>query len=296
MRGASDVPMSSPCFTMNVNSPSCPCKKTTPFRGLCDEFRWDFPREVGCHPMHRCASIDTSLLRPRVRRYVFIPSFRNRFSHHCGEKAFPPKAWDMSDAGAQHSFLSVAFVNQGAVRVVCSAWRFLCCFPTDRYDGRVLQARSNLAMPCVCSFRQLFCCADKDRFCSFHHVPVKRLKERRARLKFCPLLRRRPPVRPFSRSLLAVSRGISSLLYRVGNQEGERRDACAPQGHSHQAAASVCVPRGIFPCLSRFQRGSSGRCKLSIPSTQLPFQRYEPVPCVQVLFRVIAHVPVCLCR
>ena len=43
-----------------------------------------------------------------------------------------------------------------------------------------------------------------------------------------------------------------------------------------------------------FQRGSSSRCKFSLPSTQLPIQRIEPVTCVQVLFRVVAQVPVCL--
>ena len=36
MRGASDVTMSNPCYyTMKVNSPSCPCWKTAPFRNLC---------------------------------------------------------------------------------------------------------------------------------------------------------------------------------------------------------------------------------------------------------------------
>ena len=38
----------------------------------------------------------------------------------------------------------------------------------------------------------------------------------------------------------------------------------------------------------RLQKGSSSRCRLSRPSTQLPIQRHEPVPCVQVLFRVVA--------
>ena len=32
------------------------------------EFRWDFPREVKCHPMHRCAP---SLLRPRRKPCQF---------------------------------------------------------------------------------------------------------------------------------------------------------------------------------------------------------------------------------
>ena len=101
MRGASDVPMSEPCFTMKVNSPSFPCKKNTQFRNLCaiqrsplnicsfassivslfvhekallmsvSEFRWDFPREVRCHPVHRCASIAPSLLRPRRKPCQF---------------------------------------------------------------------------------------------------------------------------------------------------------------------------------------------------------------------------------
>ena len=35
------------------------------------ESRWDFPREVMCHPMHRCASIAPSLLRPRRKPCQF---------------------------------------------------------------------------------------------------------------------------------------------------------------------------------------------------------------------------------
>ena len=46
----------------------------------------------------------------------------------------------------------------------------------------------------------------------------------------------------------------------------------------------------------RLQRSSSSRCTLSTPSTQLPIQRYEPVPFVQVLFRVVAQVPARLPR
>ena len=38
------------------------------------EFRWDFPREVKCHPMHRCASIAPSLVRPRKKPCSFPPS------------------------------------------------------------------------------------------------------------------------------------------------------------------------------------------------------------------------------
>ena len=120
MRGASDVPMSSPCFTMNVNSPSCPCRKTLrfvvsePSRCLVhekallisvSEFKWDFPRDVRRHPMRRCASIAPSLLLPRRKPCQF------------GEKCSSPPSVVVSqcDAGAQHSFLSVAFVNQGDV-------------------------------------------------------------------------------------------------------------------------------------------------------------------------------------
>ena len=44
----------------------------------------------------------------------------------------------------------------------------------------------------------------------------------------------------------------------------------------------------------RLQRSSSSRCRLSRPSTQLPIQDHEPVPCVQVLFRIISQAPVCL--
>ena len=35
------------------------------------EFRWDFPREVRRHPMHRCARIAPSLLRPRRKPCQF---------------------------------------------------------------------------------------------------------------------------------------------------------------------------------------------------------------------------------
>ena len=35
------------------------------------EFRWDFPREVKCNPMHRSACIAPSLLRPRKKPCQF---------------------------------------------------------------------------------------------------------------------------------------------------------------------------------------------------------------------------------
>ena len=46
-----------------------------------------------------------------VWREVFISSFRDLFSHHCSEKT----AGNVDDTCDQHSFLSVMFVDQGAV-------------------------------------------------------------------------------------------------------------------------------------------------------------------------------------
>ena len=50
-----------------------------------------------------------------VWREVFISSFRDRFPHHCSEKTFPPGAQNVDDTYAQHSLLSVTFVDQGAI-------------------------------------------------------------------------------------------------------------------------------------------------------------------------------------
>ena len=90
------------------------------------EFRWDFPREARCHPMLRCASIAPSLLRPRRKPCQFgekcsSPPSETVSLTICSEKAFSPRASDVDDTGAQHSFLTVTFVDQGAVSVVCAA-------------------------------------------------------------------------------------------------------------------------------------------------------------------------------
>ena len=172
--------------------------------------------------------------------------------------------------------------------------------PTDKYDGdaqtrrRVLLARSNLALPCACSLSASSFAVLKSI------VFIQRLKGAEVRLEFsAPFLQYRPLVRPFLPfAAWQLSSGISSLVCRVGNQEGGKKDSCVPQCRSQQAAASICVPHDF--CHSqrsvqiRLQRTCSSRCRLSRPSTQLPTQRHEPVPCVQVLFRAVAQVPVCL--
>ena len=127
MRGVSEVPMSKPCFTMNVKSPSCPCKKKhSVSQSLCHPevflehlfvcllHRFSpCTREGVAHvgervqmgfskrsqmPSHaslceRC-SISPSSAKEAVPvwREVFVSSFRDRFSHHCSEKTFPPRA------------------------------------------------------------------------------------------------------------------------------------------------------------------------------------------------------------
>ena len=60
-----------------------------------------------------------------------------------------------------------------------------------------------------------------------------------------------------------------------GTRKVERETLAYPQCHSHEAAASICVPRGFFPasalCASRLpERGSFSRCELSLPSPQVP--------------------------
>ena len=61
---------------------------------------------------HRSLPPSSSEEAVRIWREVFIPLLRDRFSHNCCEEI---KAQDVNDAGAQHSFLSVTFVDQGAV-------------------------------------------------------------------------------------------------------------------------------------------------------------------------------------
>ena len=211
MRGASDVSTSSPCFTMKWNSPSCPCRKTTPFRCLCATQRAPLnmgsiassicAREGIAHVgegiqvrscaipciVVRCASTAPSLLRPRkeavpVWREVFIPPSQT-VSRHCCEKTFQPRAQDVNNAGAQHSFLFVTLVDQGAVSIVCAAWWVKCSLrvyvtsstpvpssrrgPTDRYDGE--RAHSSVALPFalfLCSCHHPYSCPEaRDEAC-----------------------------------------------------------------------------------------------------------------------------------
>ena len=154
---------------------------------------------------------------------VFVSSFRNRFSHHCCEKALPPRAENVNNAGAQHSFLSVSLVNQGTVGVVRAAWCVECslrvyqnrnqlqlrtcvllCFFRDFFDTDAFESsRSHRQIrwrcahkkelcgctpawrcPAPASFRQLLCCAEEDHFYPFHHIHVQRLERRQIRLEF----------------------------------------------------------------------------------------------------------------
>ena len=120
---------------------------------------------------------------------------------------------------------------------------------TDKYDGDAQMRKSSVgalqhgAALRLVPFARSFCCVVEDRFCIFspYSCPVARGAARPSEI-IVPLLRCLPLVRPFSHSLLAVSRGISSPPCRDGNRAGERRDACRPQYHSHQTAASVGVP------------------------------------------------------
>ena len=54
--------------------------------------------------------------------------------------------------------------------------------PTDRYDGDAQMRKSSAGAlhrgAAPVPFRQLFCCAGKDRFCSCHHIHVQRLMGR----------------------------------------------------------------------------------------------------------------------
>ena len=112
-----------------------------------------------------------------------------------------------------------------------------------------------------------------------------------------PFLQYQPLERPFLPSRWALSSVFSSLLCQDGNQAVETRDAFGPQYRSHQAAVSVYLMASAISQRSvqiRLQRSSSSRCGLSRPSTQLPIQRHEAVPCVQVSFRAVAQVPACL--
>ena len=149
-----------------------------------------------------CIVVSPSQTEP-VWREVLISSIRNRFSRHCCEETFPQRAEDVSNSCAQHSFLSVMFVDQGAVWVVCAAWCVECSSRMyQKRDQLLFFARvyfsadfvmSTTPMPLslrshrqvrrrgahedeFCgrtpawrrlvpiSFRWLFCCAEKDRF------------------------------------------------------------------------------------------------------------------------------------
>ena len=148
--------------------------------------------------------------------------------------------------------------------------------------------------PAPVPFRQLFCCAEKDRFCSFHHIHVQWLERRDVRLKFSfhfsnvvDHLCVRSPTRSWQCHV-----GFHLLL--VGTGTGEVKEgafACPGATSPKQLRQSMYLVASTLSQRSMqisFQRGSSGRCKLSIPSTQLPIQRHESVPCVQVLFGVVA--------
>ena len=159
-----------------------------------------------------------------VWREVFILSFRDRFTRHCSEKTFP--------------FARVHFF---AVFVISSTpMPSRCMGPTDRYDGDAQMRKSPAgALPAPVPFRQLFCCAEKDRFCSCHHTHVQRLKGREVRLEFS--------LRFSSDDHLSVHSShraghchVSFHLFsvRTGNRQ-VKEEACGPQYHSHQAAAST---------------------------------------------------------
>ena len=131
--------MNGPCFTMKVNIPLCPCRKTTPLRSLCATQKspsnicslasssvshfWTTRRRsylqansVEISPEESDAipdSVAPSSLFPCQfgEKCSFSPPLEDHFCHHCCKETFQPSGENVYDPGAQCSFLSVTFVN-----------------------------------------------------------------------------------------------------------------------------------------------------------------------------------------
>ena len=134
MRGASDVPMSRPCFTMKVNSPLCPCKKDhSVLQSLCHP-EVSLEHLFACR-FSLCAREGIAHVGERVQVRLphrsQVPSHTSLCQHRSfspssseesetvslttvAKRLFPKRAKDVCNSCAQHSFLSVTFFDQGA--------------------------------------------------------------------------------------------------------------------------------------------------------------------------------------
>ena len=145
--------------------------------------------------------------------------------------------------------------------------------------------------PALVPFRQLFCCAGKDRFCSCHQVSPPRI--------LAPFLQCRPLERHSSHRAGHCHVCFHLFFVRRGTRQVEeetRADSnTTPTNQLRQSVYLMTSFCHFFTlCAVPTPEKFSSRCRLSRPSTQLPTQRHEPVPCVEALFRVVAQVPVCL--
>ena len=265
----------------------CSCR-----RASSDEI---FPERSGrCHPVHHCAGIAPSLLRPRRKPCQFGEKCSSPPSEIvsltiAAKKTVPPRASDVVRVpsipfcplrlSSRVPFEQCALHGVWSARCACTRAETISCFarvyfcavfvissrprpssrrgPADKYDGDA-QMRTSSAFalqfgaalhlfPLASSFAVL----ERIVVALFTMFMSSGSKRRHVRLKILvPLLRCRPPVRQFSHSLLAVSRGFSSLLCRDGNQEGERMPLppCS--------CVSLCAS-WLLPCLSALCRSDS---------------------------------------
>ena len=190
----------------------------------------------------------------------------------------------------------------------------LCCFrdffhtnafsrlrPTDRYDGDAQKRKCSACalhrgaalrlFPCASSFAVL----NRIVFALVTIFMSSGSRVSKSAWNLAPFPQCRPLERPFLPSRQALPRGFSSLLCQDGNhvvnEEALADPNTTPTKQLRQFVylmTSAISQRSVQILL---QRSSSRRCRLSRPSTQLPIQRHDPVPCVQVLFRGAAEVP-----
>ena len=134
--------------------------------------------------------------------------------------------------------------------------------PTDRHDGDAQMRKSLRLFPFASPFAVLVF-AVVTIFMSSGSRGGKSAWNSRSVSPMSTIRASIPPIAP----------GIVTWV-RTGTRQVKEGTSCGPQHHSHQAAASFCVRHDFF-LASTLCRSSSSRC-------------------MQVLFRVVAQVPVCL--
>ena len=212
-------------------------------------------------------------------------------------KNFPPRAKNVNDAGAEHSFLSITFLNCAHCMVcgVLSAYLVISSFPmassrlgsTDMYDGDAHIKWSSTAWRCAFLWPALLMCRrGPPLLLSTCSSPSARHAANPPGILTAFLWRVHFPFRSRHRHV-----GFHLLLVRSRSREVKEETFANPDTlPSQQLRQSVYfVASAIAQCSVQlgFQRHSSS-CGLSCPPCS------EPVPCVHMLFREVSQVPVYL--